>query len=378
MPGLPCLRCYIPGIAGLAAGQRLATELSARPWLAPNGSPQQKCRIFVPESLAGDLDRIPRDSIFCLCENLVQEARANFEKSAGIIFIGACGIAVRCVAPCLKHKSVDPPVVVIDPQCRHVISLLSGHWGGGNSLALHLAALLKAEPIITSQSDVCHTGALDVFLQAQGMKILDWPLLPKAQAQIARGKVLPLHDPLHLLPECSFLRPTSADNSEIEPTVSIDARKQAARPGRLRIAPGVLHLGIGCRLHARAEQLAQGLGEFLELRGLEEQAIGTIATVRGKGAQLAPLAKQLGASLLEFEPAELARVRTPHPSSACGARFGQAPFSVCEGAALLSAAKAGKGPALVAEKFVWNGLATFAIAAAGPSGLASRIKESLA
>ncbi|MDE7371195.1 MAG: hypothetical protein K2N07_05550 [Desulfovibrio sp.] len=38
----------------------------------------------------------------------------DFRKYRGHIIVGAAGIAVRALAPLLRHKSEDPPVVVLE------------------------------------------------------------------------------------------------------------------------------------------------------------------------------------------------------------------------------------------------------------------------
>src|SRR5665647_1462436 len=60
----------------------------------------------------------------------------------GIIFIGPCGIAVRSISPFIGHKTTDPAVVVVDAGGRFAMSLLSGHEGGANDLAIETACLL--------------------------------------------------------------------------------------------------------------------------------------------------------------------------------------------------------------------------------------------
>ena len=62
-----------------------------------------------------------------------------FSSEDALIYIGACGIAVRAIAPFLQDKTTDPCVLSIDEQGRYVISLLSGHIGGGNELAIQAA-----------------------------------------------------------------------------------------------------------------------------------------------------------------------------------------------------------------------------------------------
>ena len=69
-------------------------------------------------------------------KNMMKEwTGRRFQDSDAIIFIGACGIAVRSIAPFVKSKKIDPAVVVVDEQGSFSISLLSGHIGGANELA---------------------------------------------------------------------------------------------------------------------------------------------------------------------------------------------------------------------------------------------------
>lgn len=76
-----------------------------------------------------------------------------FPKTGGIVFIGPCGVIVRALAPLIKSKLSDPPIVVVDVMGRYAVSLLSGHEGGANALTLQVANGIGAEPVITTTSD---------------------------------------------------------------------------------------------------------------------------------------------------------------------------------------------------------------------------------
>jgi cobalt-precorrin 5A hydrolase/precorrin-3B C17-methyltransferase len=74
------------------------------------------------------------------------------EVDAFVLFL-ATGAAVRIVAPLLADKRTDPAVVCVDEAGRFAIALCGGHEGGGNELARAVAAILGAEPVITTATD---------------------------------------------------------------------------------------------------------------------------------------------------------------------------------------------------------------------------------
>lgn len=77
----------------------------------------------------------------------VQQA---FEQGDALIMVCATGIVVRTLAPVLKNKQEDPPVLVLDEQGQFVIPLLSGHEGGANEWASTIAAQLDAQLVLTT------------------------------------------------------------------------------------------------------------------------------------------------------------------------------------------------------------------------------------
>ena len=87
------------------------------------------------------------------------------------VFVGAMGICVRTIAPFIEDKHTDPAVVCVDSFGKNVISVLSGHVGGANDLTRQIAAVLRVEPVITTQSDIAGLWALDTFEQR-----FDWPI----------------------------------------------------------------------------------------------------------------------------------------------------------------------------------------------------------
>ena len=67
------------------------------------------------------------------------------------------GVVVRAIAPFIESKTKDPAVVVVDVGGRWAVSLLSGHEGGANDLAITVANAISAEPIITTTTEALKT-----------------------------------------------------------------------------------------------------------------------------------------------------------------------------------------------------------------------------
>ena len=91
------------------------------------------------------------------------EVDKRWKEFDAFIFIGAMGICVRTIAPYIKDKHEDPAVICVDSMGNHVVSVLSGHVGGANDLTRHVAAVLGAEPVVTTLSDNAGLWALDTL-----------------------------------------------------------------------------------------------------------------------------------------------------------------------------------------------------------------------
>lgn len=115
-------------------------------------------------------------------------AGKQFEKADALIFIGACGIAVRSIAPHIVCKKTDPAVLVIDECGKFVISLLSGHLGGANDLALRAAEILGAQPVVTTATDLHKQFAVDVFAKRNGAEIRNMTAAKEVSAALLAGK----------------------------------------------------------------------------------------------------------------------------------------------------------------------------------------------
>lgn len=130
---------------------------------------------FVHETVT----ELPEATRFSRIIELTQDIFARFD---GLVYVAPTGVVVRSIADCIQHKTADPAVVVIDVGGRWAVSLLSGHEGGANELALTVANLLGAEPIITTTTEAakdlivgvgCRRGTTSAAIVAAVREALD-------------------------------------------------------------------------------------------------------------------------------------------------------------------------------------------------------------
>jgi cobalt-precorrin 5A hydrolase len=118
-------------------GARIAQRLAAK--LA--GS-----RVYLHSVVTNEQEAERFESVVALTEKL-------FAAYRHFVFIAPCGVVVRAIAPLVRHKLSDPAVVVVDVGGRYAVSLLSGHEGGANALALEVANAIGAEPVISTTTE---------------------------------------------------------------------------------------------------------------------------------------------------------------------------------------------------------------------------------
>ena len=121
--------------------------------------------------------------------------RLAWGECDAIVAFLATGATVRLIAGLLDDKARDPGVVCVDEAGRHAVSLVGGHQGGANALALLVADVLGAAPVVTTASDAVALPGLDM---------LGWPV----EGDVA-GVARALLDggPVHLLADATWPLP---------------------------------------------------------------------------------------------------------------------------------------------------------------------------
>ncbi|MHB1344591.1 MAG: cobalt-precorrin 5A hydrolase [Thermoleophilia bacterium] len=233
--------------------------------------------------------------------------RDALAAGSALVCVMAAGVVVRSLAPVLRGKLVDPPVLVVDECGRFVVPILSGHVGGGNALARHVAAALGAQAVLTTSSDV--QGFLGPDMLAVAMDAYVEPpsaLLPVAAALAGGSPVDLWYEPTTVGSAAAFLeglggyraRPLLAPALATVPTAGSPASAAAVLvsdrvgpvvldgvpSGRcVRLIPRLITAGVGCTRGTPADSLVAAVREAFSAAGLRIEALRALGSVRAKG-----------------------------------------------------------------------------------------------
>lgn len=201
-----------------------------------------------------------------------------FSGVDALVFVGACGIAVRSIAPFVRSKTTDPAVIVVDELGRQAISLLSGHIGGANALTRRIASDLGAIPVITTATDLSQRFAADEWAARNGLIISSMKAAKDFAVEILR-RDLPLHCDFPVqgaLPGGLYLY---AEASASDCGLTISCRNIAPFERTLTLIPRILHLGVGCKRNTPAENIRRAVQTVLEGANLSPRAIASVASI---------------------------------------------------------------------------------------------------
>lgn len=311
---------------------------------------------------------LPESEIFSTIANAdcrhipaLQEAVPQlFRDSDALIFIGAMGICVRAIAPCIEDKKTDPAVLCVDSTGRYVISVLSGHVGGANGLTQYVAGILGAEPVITTRSDRTGLWALDTL----GKKY-DWQAIPSENCDM--NHLISLF--VDCAPTALLLDIRDEGTAQLEHTlpshVDVFYNFKDIDTGRYRLlllvtpylyetsgmqalyyVPKVLHMGMGLARNAGPKNavITRLMNTLLEAN-IIPAAIRTISSIEEKKHEEVLKLLADAYELHLYTASQLSQVDVPTPSEVVDKYMGTP--SVSEASALLTA---GGGPLILPKQ----------------------------
>ncbi len=289
-----------------------------------------KLQQFFPEALvhglAGRVD--DADIQFRQTARHLQEL---YKNNTPIIGICASAILVRCLAPALENKNVEPPVLAVSDTGDMVVPLLGGHHGA-NDMARLLAAHLNGQAAITTASDLHFKIALDNppadlhLANPEDMKTFAGHLLS--------GRKVRLEGDHPWLTQSGLPLDEAGDLS-----IVVTPKKVKGSPEKLVYHPKTLALGIGCERYASRKEVTRLVLDTLEQAGISRHAIGAVSSIDVKMDEAAvhAVAALFGHQARFFSAAEL-EAQTPklqNPSDVVFREVGC--HGVSEGAALAAA-----------------------------------------
>ena len=300
---------------------------TARRCLAALAGPRDEYRAYASESWAGE-------GFSPIRPPLADFTAPVFAWADAMVFVGACGITVRAIAPHVRDKRTDPAVLAVDELGQFVIPLLSGHIGGANRLAVRLAEAVGATAVVTTATDVNRRFSVDEWSARQGLYIDDMAAAKAVSAAILEGPVPVWSD----FPIAGDL-PAGLEPGESGPLgICISWRRKFPFDRTLLLVPPVLRLGIGCRRGTSSGAIDALTDQLLAEHNVHPAAVGTVATIDLKKDEtgLLDFCRDLGWPLSCYSAEELAAVEGDFtPSDFVRSVTGV--DNVCERAALLGA-----------------------------------------
>lgn len=282
--------------------------------------------------------------------NIKEHVDAHFGDYSAWIFIGAMGICIRTIAEHVQHKYHDPAVINIDSTGRFVVSVLSGHVGGANELTEHIASLLGAQAVVSTQTDNTGLWALDLFSRKYGWaQVNNMGGLNKPIALYTNGKptalLLEVRDKFTLELERThaehvdiYYKREDLDESKYELILVVSPRVYETSKPCIQYIPKSLALGLGCRYQCAPKDIPEYICNEIRRLGYYPEAIKRIGTIDLKKDE--PLLKEM-LQLLKIEEADiytsedLAPVEIKNPSDYVFKVTGV--YGVAESASRLSA-----------------------------------------
>ena len=271
-----------------------------------------------------------------------------FKEYESIICIFSLGAVIRLISNLLKDKKTDPAVIVIDDKANFVISTLSGHLGGANSLTKSIADILNSTPVITTAADVNETIAVDLLGSEFKWRIENFENVTKISAFMVNEEKIGVYQDAG---------ETKWWNKELPKNVSIvkdidELRSDDFKAGLIIsdqiitdpllvnksviYRPKSLVVGLGFHWDTTQKEIEDGILKVLKENGLSFLSIRNLSTInRGKSpASLGSFSDKHGIPLEFYDKEKLDKIMVPNPSDVVKKYEGTS--SVSEASSILS------------------------------------------
>lgn len=327
--------------------------------------------LYLPEKFAR-ADSINEYTYSFPVKNIINNL---FHRYRHMLLIMAVGAAVRILAPVIRSKQGDPGVVVLDEMGIFAVSLLSGHAGGGNTLARKVSSLLCAQAVVTTASEVSATLPADILGIEFGWKLDNSADVKNVASCIINGDRVGIYQGageknwrdsytpwpanIHIYRDTKSLFKSKCKAVIIISDRLITSQKALQDKFTLIYRPQSLVLGIGCNRNTKADDIEKAVSQLFKRKRLSMGSIRNIATIDIKRNEkgLLEFAKKYNLNIQYFNKNELSKATTVSYASPTAMRYTGTP-NVCEAAAILSS---GNSPVII-PKFNHNRMISIALA----------------
>ena len=236
---------------------------------------------YLPEQ---EIDKKTIHTTNFINQGIVEWAGQQMREKNILLFIGACGIAVRAIAPHLTDKLHDSPVLVMDEKGEYVIPILSGHMGGANEIAMQIAELTGAVPVITTATYINHKFAVDLFAKKNNLYIVNREGIAKVSSKVLDGKDITISiEPGHICEYC--LLPNGIHMESYPPEHFVDIVVTAENKKfdtSILLKPREYVIGMGCKRGKETEQLETFINRSIKEADISENQLFALASIEYK------------------------------------------------------------------------------------------------
>ncbi|MDE7176554.1 MAG: cobalamin biosynthesis protein [Lachnospiraceae bacterium] len=286
-------------------------------------------------------------------------AKERMQESNALLFIGASGIAVRAVAPFLTDKLHDVPVLVMDEKGKYIIPILSGHVGGANDLANHIAEKIGAEPVITTATDINKKFAIDLFARRNNLYIANKDGIAKVSSKVLAGQEITISiESDHKITG----EETAVQIVPYPPDGFVDVvvtSKEDVFDTSILLKPREYVIGIGCKRGKKVNEIDQLVTKTINEMGISVTQIFALSSISLKREEqgIVEWCRKEGIPFFTYTAEELQEVSGSFKESLF-VKEQVGVDNVCERAAVKACGEDGK---LIFPKIAENGM-TIAVA----------------
>ncbi len=201
-------------------------------------------------------------------DELGAHLRELYARGLPIVALCAAGIVIRCLAPALADKGVEPPVLAVAEDGSAVVPLLGG-LTGVNVIAREIAECVGVAPAITTSGEL-RFGAC-VLNPPEGYALADLAQGKRFVSDLLAGASTRIDGATPWLDDVALPRDTAAAHAiRVTPDAWRGARDE------LVIHPRSVVVGVAADAVHAGEALAARIDAMLDAQGLARLALAAI------------------------------------------------------------------------------------------------------